>query len=335
MEFDGYMIHGSWDGSTLRIRGTNRAAHLALAGHGRTEEVAVQTSQITGLKLRDARRLINGELVITTLTGQKYKLHFRRKQAETFRRLEAALAESRSADEPTRSAPAGSDLKLEPESGDRGGPGDSPAPKLGRSQRGVARKQAKELAQRREQWEREYELLQRLAHATIAMGHGAHWDGGLALRPGELGVWTGIGDLVEPRSTGGAYTSGTRGASIRVPAGVRVRVGGVRGKYAPGQVAQTVVDQGAVAVTSKRVVFTGTTRTREWTYSKLVSANVTDEHVLLHVSNRQRVSGLSLGPSADEFVAFLQLAMLVDEHGLAEASRAVAQELAAHLQQRP
>lgn len=95
------------------------------------------------------------------------------------------------------------------------------------------------------------------------------------------------------------------------------------------------MDEGAVTVTSKRAVFTGSTRTREWVYSRLVSADVHGDQVLLHVSNRQRVSGLSLGPSTDEFVAFLQIAMLIGEQGLAEASRVVAQEVKEHLEKRP
>lgn len=87
--FHGYMIEGSWDGEVLKVRGTNKASRVALAGADHDQDVVVPKSDLTDVSLKDASVLTNGNLCVTTRDGKTYQLHFRRKQQAEF----SALAE--------------------------------------------------------------------------------------------------------------------------------------------------------------------------------------------------------------------------------------------------
>ena len=87
-EIEGYGITVIYDHQTLRVRGTNGLARLALAGaeHGQGD-VVIPRDAIVSAKLQGANPLVNGNLVITTSEGRTYQLHFRRKQQTDFERL--------------------------------------------------------------------------------------------------------------------------------------------------------------------------------------------------------------------------------------------------------
>jgi hypothetical protein len=196
----------------------------------------------------------------------------------------------------------------------------APAPASWRA-RHAARKEAAH-------WQLEQAQLDRLAAAAqdaVSGGGGMH--GGLLLAPGESVIWTGQAALIEPQRQQGHYVGGSTGVSLRVATGVRWRVGGMRGHYVPGPELQTPVDHGGVAVTTARVVFTGGRATREWSFGKLLGVDATPDAkvALLHVSNRQKVSGLELGSEGTDFQDFLALAIAVHEHG----PQPVAQECSA------
>lgn len=91
MEFDGYMIKVWWDGTTLRIRGSNKAARVALAGRDHDQDVVLPRSEIAEARLKNANPLTNGNLIIRTSEGRKYQLHFRRKHQQDFERLAEEL----------------------------------------------------------------------------------------------------------------------------------------------------------------------------------------------------------------------------------------------------
>ncbi len=118
----------------------------------------------------------------------------------------------------------------------------------------------------------------------------------LAEKPGErvFVELSGCG-LVEPRSAGGHYQGGTAGVSFRIMKGVYYRVGQQRGTYVSGPEQQTLVDQGTAVVTNQRIVFMGPKYTREWHFSKLIGHYHGDGATYIHVSNRQRVSGIYFG----------------------------------------
>ena len=78
---------------------------------------------------------------------------------------------------------------------------------------------------------------------------------------------------------------------------VSYRVGGHKGTFVAGPEVLKMVDEGTAVVTNQRVVFQGTGKTREWLFSKLIGVDHDPERgiSMLHVSNRQKASGLAYG----------------------------------------
>lgn len=92
MKIDGHMIEVEYDGSTLRMRGTNAASRAALAGKEHASgDVLIPAADIASVKLKDASMLTNGNLVVRTVAGAKYQAHFRKKHAAGFAELVALL----------------------------------------------------------------------------------------------------------------------------------------------------------------------------------------------------------------------------------------------------
>lgn len=94
MEITGYGCHVTWDGQTLRAKGTNKATHIALMGDdaGAYGELVLPAGSFRVEKFKTANIAINGNLVLVANdTGRKYQLHFRRKHNEDFEALAEAL----------------------------------------------------------------------------------------------------------------------------------------------------------------------------------------------------------------------------------------------------
>jgi hypothetical protein len=135
----------------------------------------------------------------------------------------------------------------------------------------------------------------------------------IALRSGEVLLWSGSGQLIEPRRAPGQYRGGSAGFSVPVAFGVRARVGSHRGTYQPGAELQTPVDAGTVVVTSTRVVFAGGMKTREWQMARIVQVQQSNDGrvTLLPVSNRQTVSGVIIRVDQNRFGIALDVAASV------------------------
>ena len=88
----GYMIDVEFDGSTLRVRGRGADARGALTGRVKRETLVLARDEIVSVSFEDANRLRNGALRLRTADGRAYKLPFRRKQADEFRRLAERLS---------------------------------------------------------------------------------------------------------------------------------------------------------------------------------------------------------------------------------------------------
>lgn len=186
-------------------------------------------------------------------------------------------------------------------------------------------------------WRVEQDEADAMAHAAQVAASGGVLIQGLLLKRGEVALWSGPAALIEPRVAPGHYVGGYQGVSLRIAKGVNYRVGGGRGHYVPGPEVQIPVDQGQAFVTSQRVVFTGTRATREWAYAKLVGADASSDErtVLLHVSNRQKVSGLSLGNAGPRFQAHLVLGLAISQDGVDAVAKRYAQAAAEHRGTRP
>jgi hypothetical protein len=92
MNVHGYMIDAEWDGQTLTVTGSNKAARVALRGeqHG-DGPLVVSKEDLALVDFKDASMMVNGKITVTTRDGAKHQLHFRKKQAGDFRTLADAL----------------------------------------------------------------------------------------------------------------------------------------------------------------------------------------------------------------------------------------------------
>jgi len=101
--------------------------------------------------------------------------------------------------------------------------------------------------------------------------------------------------LIEVKRGAGSYQGSYAGFSYRVSKNLRAHVGGSRGTYVQGAEELRITDEGEVVVTNQRVVFQGQHNSREWSFSKLISAQHDQVRPIsmIHVSNRMKVSGVA------------------------------------------
>jgi len=125
--------------------------------------------------------------------------------------------------------------------------------------------------------------------------------------------------LIEPRRLPGQWEGRSQGFSIPVTSGVRYRVGSTKGHYVQGAEKPTPIDTGTVTITNQRVVFQGTTATREWTFTKLLGLQHVDDPnspwTALQVSNRQKTSGFTYPAQLAAQVRFRLDLALAHFHG--------------------
>lgn len=92
MHTHGHMIEVEYDGQRLTVTGTNKASRAALRGadHG-AGPLILERADITAVDVKPPTVLANGRLTVHTSSGDRYLLHFRRKQAADFTELADAL----------------------------------------------------------------------------------------------------------------------------------------------------------------------------------------------------------------------------------------------------
>ncbi len=144
--------------------------------------------------------------------------------------------------------------------------------------------------------------------------------------------------LVEPRRAAGHYSGGYQGFSFKIAKGVRYHVGGTRGTYVQGDELPTVIDQGAITITTRRVIFQGAKQAREWSFSKLLGLqhDPVRPWTAISVSNRQKVSGFLYDHEHTADIRFrlsLGLAIFNDDRGSLVAD--LQHQLAEHDADRP
>jgi hypothetical protein len=185
-----------------------------------------------------------------------------------------------------------------------------------------ARKARREL----ERWQNERDQLAAMVDAAENFKGSTSAEAGdiaLQLTQGELVVaQVGPVGLVESRRGPGHYQGGSSGFSFQIAKGVDYRIGGTRGSFVQGEERLTPIDSGTLVVTTTRAVFLGGMSTREWDWSKLLSLDHDVPKVtLIHVSNRQKVSGILAGDDVVATVRF-RLELAVALHNGTEADLA-------------
>lgn len=90
--FRGYMLEVTLANDTLTMHGTNGASRVALAGQDHGTDPVVPLAEVESTEWRPASALVNGRLTVHTRGGQRYVLHFRRKQQPDMERLAGLLS---------------------------------------------------------------------------------------------------------------------------------------------------------------------------------------------------------------------------------------------------
>jgi hypothetical protein len=90
------------------------------------------------------------------------------------------------------------------------------------------------------------------------------------------------------------FQGGSRGISVPLGHGVRVRAGGVRGHMVTVGAHLEVADTGYLTVTDRRAVYHGGRKTLEFLYAKLATLNVYSDAIDLGVTTRQTTSTFRL-----------------------------------------
>lgn len=156
---------------------------------------------------------------------------------------------------------------------------------------------------------------------------------GLVMSSDETYIATIPTQLIESRSNGSSYVGGSQGVSFRIMKGVSYRVGATRGHLEKNPDTLQVVDEGKATFTSKRIVFAGTSATREWQLAKMVNADPGPNgiQIMISVSNRQKPSGLQAVNDTDITPGMLTAIAVDYLSGGVDAARARCVEFATAL----
>jgi hypothetical protein len=182
------------------------------------------------------------------------------------------------------------------------------ARRLAAQEKQEAAKASEQAAVAMAQWQSQFDAV--TAMIELASGPGIVPDGFIMHR-GEacFGSLTNC-SLVEERRGPGQFSAGNAGVSI--PVGkignypIRYHVGATRGHYVQGTPAPTAIATGTMYITDQRIIFLGSTQTRECAFEKLVGINQDDEvgTVTISVTNRQHPTVIAFGADMAEWVRF-------------------------------
>jgi hypothetical protein len=96
------------------------------------------------------------------------------------------------------------------------------------------------------------------------------------------------------------YQGGYSGFSFPIgKTGIRYKVGGSRGHSVQVGTKLQVADSGILAITNKRAVYTGSRKTVDMPYSKLVNLTVYSDAIVFHQSNRVNAPMFAIASGSD------------------------------------
>ena len=169
-------------------------------------------------------------------------------------------------------------------------------------------------------WAGDIEIFNKIKGAFESAIKGEDAVSNLAVqKPGEIVIWSGRGQFHEAGRTPGQYVGSSQGVSIPVVAGIRYRVGAMRGTFVPGDAIQAYKEVGDVVLSTDRIMFNGMYNTKEWAFAKWNGAATSEDEsdYIFNVSNRQKTSGILFDNSVGrEFNRFLAQAIDAAENGL-------------------
>jgi hypothetical protein len=105
------------------------------------------------------------------------------------------------------------------------------------------------------------------------------------------------------------YQGGYSGFSFPIgKTGIRYKVGGARGHSVQVGTKLQVADSGMLAITNKRAVYTGSPKTVDMPYSKLVNLTVYSDGIVFHLSNRVNAPLFMISKGSDVVAAVVNAA---------------------------
>jgi hypothetical protein len=180
-------------------------------------------------------------------------------------------------------------------------------------------------------WQRDVEIFQKIEKAfELAVKGEDSVPNNTVQKKGEIILWQGQGQLHETGRTPGRYQGTSQGFSIPLVGGIRYRVGAQRGTFVAGEEVRAYKEVGQVLLTTERVLFNGQMNTKEWAFAKWngASTNLDESNYIFHVSNRQKTSGILVGPEQGrEFNRFLAQAINCAEEGIDVVLKSVRTQL--------
>jgi hypothetical protein len=180
-------------------------------------------------------------------------------------------------------------------------------------------------------WQRDVEIFQKIEKAfELAVKGEDSVPNNTVQKKGEIILWKGQGQLHETGRTPGRYQGTSQGFSIPLVGGIRYRVGAQRGTFVAGEEVRAYKEVGQVLLTTERVLFNGQMNTKEWAFAKWngASTNLDESNYIFHVSNRQKTSGILVGPEQGrEFNRFLAQAINCAEEGIDVVLKSVRTQL--------
>ncbi len=180
-------------------------------------------------------------------------------------------------------------------------------------------------------WKRDIEIFTKVKAAFELAAKGEDAVSNLTVqKAGEFVLWRGQGQFHEAGRAAGHYEGSSQGVSIPVVAGIRYRVGAMRGSFVPGNEIQVYKEVGDVVLTTDRLMFNGMMNTKEWAFSKWNGAATSNDETdfIFHVSNRQKTSGILFEAQVGrEFNRFLAQALICAEQGMSEVKGVLTQVL--------
>lgn len=133
-----------------------------------------------------------------------------------------------------------------------------------------------------------------------------HTDYGFMLNEGEIPVaYLPKSLYLEVVRAPSSYSGGYGGVSFPLFGGIRLNTGRTGGKITPGEESVDTTDEGATMITTERIMFTGSLRTAEWKFSKMLSVTHSPAgYSVFATSGNRKPAGIAFGPDVATEVQF-------------------------------
>lgn len=128
------------------------------------------------------------------------------------------------------------------------------------------------------------------------------------------------------------YSGGYGGVSFPLFGGVRLNTGRTGGKITPGEESIETTDEGTAIITTERIMFTGSVRSAEWKFSKMLSVTHSPAgYSVFAMSGNRKPAGIAFGPDVATEVQFrIELAAAIARDRLPQYLAELRAEKAQH-----